>query len=183
MGQSIGFMELSSIAKGIETVDAMMKMAEVELLHTQAIPRGKFTILIAGAQAQVEQSLQAGAQCASQSLMGQFIIPNVHDQVLPALRSKIKVEDIEAVGVIETKDVTAAILAADAAVKKAAVTLLEVFSGKGAGGKGFVTFTGEVGAVRSAVAAGIETIPKSDALVSWVVIPYAHKSLLKVLSQ
>ena len=31
----------------------------------------------------------------------------------------------------------------DAAVKKAAVTLIEVFPGKGAGGKGYVTLTGE----------------------------------------
>ena len=183
MGRSIGFIELSSIAKGIETVDAMMKMAEVELLHTQAIPRGKFTILIGGEQAEVEQSLQAGIQCADKTLIDQFIIQNVHDQVLPAMKSKIKVEDLEAVGVIETKDAAAAIYAADAAAKKAAVTLLEVFPGKGAGGKGWVTMTGEVGAVRSAVAAGVETIQKEDSLVSWIVIPYAHKSLLKVLSQ
>lgn len=183
MGISIGFIELSSIAKGIEAADAMMKMAEVELLHTQAIPRGKFTILIGGEQAHVEQSLQAGIQCASQTLIDQFIIQNVHDQVLPAMKSRISVNVLEAVGVIETKDATAAILAADAAAKKAAVTLLEVFPGKGAGGKGYVTFTGEVGAVRSAVAAGIETIKRNESLISWVVIPYAHKSLLKVLSQ
>ena len=182
MGQAIGFIELSSIAKGIETVDAMMKMAEVELLHTQAIPRGKFVILIGGAQAEVEQSLQAGLQCAGSAVMDHTLIPNLHEQVLPSIRARIPVDDLEAVGVIETKDVTAAIFAADAAVKKAAVTLIEVFPGKGAGGKGYVTFTGEVGAVRSAVSAGVETV-KKEALVSWVVIPYAHKSLLKVLSQ
>ena len=183
MGQAIGFIELSSIAKGNEAADAMEKMAEGELLHTQAIPRGKFTILIGGAQAEVEQSLQAGVDCASQWLMDHFIIQNVDEQVLPALRGRQKVDTLEAVGVIETKDAAAAVFAADAAVKKAAVTLIEVFPGKGAGGKGYVTLTGEVGAVRSAVAAGIESIKKESALVSWVVIPYAHKSLLKVLSQ
>ena len=183
MGQAVGFIELSSIARGIETVDAMMKMAQVELLHAQAIPRGKFIILIGGAQAEVEQSLEAGIQCAEKALIDHVLIQNLHEQVLPAIRSRIVVDDIEAVGVIETKDVTASIFAADAAVKKAAVTLIEVFPGKSAGGKGFVTLTGEVGAVRAAVAAGVETIKKEDSLVSWVVIPYAHKSLLKVLSQ
>lgn len=183
MGQAIGFIELSSIAKGIETVDAMMKMAQVELLHTQAIPRGKFVILIGGAQAEVEQSLQAGTECAGNALMDHVLIPNLHDQVLPAVQARIKVDDLEAVGVIETKDVTASIFAADAAAKKAAITLIEVFPGRGAGGKGYVTLTGEVGAVRAAVAAGVETIQRTDSLVSWVVIPYAHKSLLKVISQ
>ena len=176
-------MEVSSIAKGIECADAMMKMAEVDLLHTQAIPRGKFTILIGGEQAEVEQSLQAGIQCAEQTLIDHLLIPNVHEQVLPAMKSKIKVEEIEAIGVIETKDVTAVLFAADAAVKKAHVTLIEIFPGKGAGGKGYVTLTGEVGAVRSAVAAGVETIRKEGSLVGSVVIPYAHKSLLKTLTQ
>ena len=182
MGQAVGFIELSSIARGIESVDAMMKMAQVDLLQTQAIPRGKFTILIGGEQAEVEQSLQAGIRVADKTLIDQFIIQNVHDQVLPAMKARIKVEELEAVGVIETKDATAAVFAADAAAKKAAVTLLEVFAGKGAGGKGYVTLTGEVGAVRAAVAAGIETIKKNDALISWVVIPYAHKALLGVVS-
>src|SRR3989338_9516718 len=183
MKPAIGFLELSSIAKGIETIDAMLKMAEVDLLYSQAIPRGKFIILIGGEQAEVEQSLQAGIQMADSTLMDYFIIPNVHEQVLPALKSRIKVEKIEAVGVIETKDVAASIFAADAAVKKAAVTLIEVFPGRGAGGKGFITLTGEVGAVRAAVAAGAESVKKEGALVSSIVIPYAHKALLQVLTQ
>ena len=183
MSQAIAFIELSSIAKGIEAADAMMKMAEVELLHTQAIPRGKFTILIGGAQAEVEQALQAGLESAGSVLLDHILIQNVHARVLPALRGRQKVEDIEAVGVIETKDAAAAIYAADAAAKKANVTLIEVFPGKGAGGKGFVTLTGEVGAVKSAITAGIESLKKESSLVSWVVIPYAHKSLLKVLAQ
>ncbi|MBI2118733.1 MAG: BMC domain-containing protein [Elusimicrobia bacterium] len=182
MKPAIGFLELSSIAKGIETIDVMLKMAEVDLLYSQAIPRGKFIILIGGEQAEVEQSLQAGIQIADSTLMDYFIIPNVHEQVLPALKSRIKVEKIEAVGVIETKDVAASIFAADAAVKKAAVTLIEVFPGRGAGGKGYITLTGEVGAVRAAINAGVETIKKEGALVSSVVIPFAHPSLLKALT-
>ena len=104
MKPAIGFLELSSIAKGIESVDVMMKKSEVEILYTQAIPRGKFVILIGGELAEVEQSMQSGVEFANEILIDHFIIPNVHEQVLPALRSEIKVEDIEAVGVIETKD-------------------------------------------------------------------------------
>jgi len=75
MEPAIAFVELSSIAKGIESVDAMVKMAEVEVLHTQAIPRGKFIILIGGKQAEVEQAMQAGLQMADKTLIDFFIIP------------------------------------------------------------------------------------------------------------
>ena len=46
-----------------------------------------------------------------------------------------------------------AITAADVAAKAANVTLIEVRIGYAIGGKGFVTLTGDVGAVREAVAA------------------------------
>ncbi len=183
MKPSIGFLEVSSIAKGVESLDAMAKSATIEILRARAIPRGKFIILIGGEQAEVEHSMQTGLQMADQTVIDHFLIPNVHAQVLPALQARIKVDDIEAVGVIETKDVAPSILAADAAAKKAAITLIEVFPGNGAGGKGYVVLTGEVGAVRSAVNAGVAAIRKEGALVSSIVIPYAHKSLLPVLTQ
>ncbi len=180
---AIGFLEVSSIAKGIEAIDSMMKMAEVDLLHSQPIPRGKFTILIGGEQAEVEQSMRAGIETAGATLIDHFLIPNVQEQILPALKGKIKVAEIEAVGIIETKDVAATIFAADAAVKKAHVTLIEIFPGRGAGGKGYLTLTGEVGAVRSAIQAGVETIKQENGLVHSVIIPFAHKKLLKALTE
>jgi microcompartment protein CcmL/EutN len=179
---AIGFLEVSSIARGIEAVDAMAKMAEVDVLHTQAIPRGKFVIMIGGEQAEVEQALQAGMQIAAAVIVDHFLIPNLDPQVLPAMKGRIAVDALEAVGIIETKDAAAAVFAADAAVKKAAVKLIEVFPGRGAGGKGYLTLTGEVGAVRAAVNAGVETIKKDGALVASVVIPYAHPSLRQVIA-
>ena len=42
--------------------------------------------------------------------------------------------------------------------------------------------TGEVGAVRSAVAAGVAAIHKDGMLIAEVVIPYAHAALAKSLT-
>jgi microcompartment protein CcmL/EutN len=81
---------------------------------------------------------------------------------------------------IETKEVASAIYAADAAVKAAAVWLIEARNQ--AGGKGLVILAGEVGAVRAAVAAGVATIKKDGMLVSDVVIAFAHRDLLKGLT-
>lgn len=178
---AIGFLETSSIAKGIESLDAAMKMAGVEYITSAALPRGKYFWMIGGAQADVEQSMQAGINIAANTVVDRFIIQNVDPQVMPAFRARIKVPKLEAVGMIETKEVASAVYAADAAVKAASVTLIEGRNVPGA--KGLVVLTGEVGAVRSAVTAGVATIKKEGMLVSQVVIPFAHDALLRALTQ
>ena len=92
----------------------------------------------------------------------------------------MKVETLEAVGIIETKEVASAIYAGDAAVKAANVTLIEARNQPGA--KGMVVLTGDVGAVRSAVAAGVAAIRRDGMLIAEVVIPFAHPALVKSLT-
>lgn len=174
-GPAIGFLELSSIGRGIEATDAMLKRAQVELLLTTVVPRGKYLIMIGGTVADVEASLGAGREVGGNSVLDEFIIQNAHPQLPPAIRGRIKVDDIEAVGIIETREVASAIYAGDAAAKAAEVTLIEARNQPG--GKGLVVLTGDVAAVRAAVAAGVATIKKDGMLISEVVIPYAHKAL------
>ncbi|OGS01893.1 MAG: hypothetical protein A3G41_02790 [Elusimicrobia bacterium RIFCSPLOWO2_12_FULL_59_9] len=179
---ALGFIETSSIAKGIEASDAMCKMAEVKLLKAAGIPRGKYIVLVAGTAGEVESSLRIGKQTAGDTLVAHFIIRNVHEQILPALDKRVGVERLEAVGVIETKEAAPAIFAADAAAKAARVHVVEVRAGGGIGGKGIVTLTGEVSAVRSAVNAGVATVPPG-LLISFIVIPEAHEQLLSSLTK
>jgi microcompartment protein CcmL/EutN len=158
----------------------MMKMADVELLMTALIPRGKYLIMIGGRVADVEAALRAGLNKAAETVLDHFIIQNVHPELPPAIKGRVKVERIEAVGLIETKEVAPAIYAGDAAVKAAAVQLIEARNQPG--GKGLVVLTGEVGAVRTAVAAGVASIKKRELLIAEIVIPYAHPSLAKALT-
>lgn len=176
----IGFIESSSIAKGIEATDTMMKMADVELLMTAIIPRGKYLIMIGGNVADVQASLRAGMQTAAGTVLDHFIIKNVHPELPPAIKGRVKPDRIEAIGIIETKEVASAIYAGDAAVKSANVQLIEARNQPG--GKGLVVMTGEVGAVRTAVAAGVASITKDGMLISEVVIPYAHEAVRKNLT-
>lgn len=180
MGPAIGCLELGSIGRGIEAVDAMLKRADVELLTTTIVPRGKYLIMIGGQVADVEASLAAGREVGGAAVLDEFIIQNAHPQLAPAIRGRVKVAEIEAVGILETKEIASAIYAADAAVKAAEVTLIEARSQPG--GKGLVVLTGDVAAVRAAVAAGVATIKKDGTLISEVVIPYAHKSLVASLT-
>jgi microcompartment protein CcmL/EutN len=178
---AVGLLEGSSIAKGIEASDAMVKMASVKLAKTAIVARGKYIIMISGPTGEVESALRAGRQMLGKTLIDEVLIRNVHSQVVAALDKRVAVEALEAVGVIETKDAVAVVRAADAAAKAASVHLLEVKTVVG-GGKGYVTMTGEVGAVRSAVAAGIQAVPEGQ-LVSHVVIPQPDAQLLRTIGQ
>ena len=179
-GPAIAMLETSSIARGIEATDAMMKRASVDLLLTTIVPRGKYLVLIGGDVADVEAAIRAGRDTAGSTVVDEFLIQNVHPQLPPAIKGKVKVETLEAVGIIETKEVASAIYAGDAAVKAANVTLIEARNQPGA--KGMVVLTGDVGAVRSAVAAGVAAIRREGMLIAEVVIPFAHPALVKSLT-
>lgn len=178
---AIGFLETNSIAKGIEASDGMCKMAGIELVDAYPICPGKYIILITGLLASVQSSMNRGIEIAGDTVVDKIIIPNVHPQVIPAILGTNKIELFEAVGIIETFTIASCILAADAAVKAAKVSLIELRLGKGIGGKSFVTMCGEVGAVRSAVNGGCEVIKDLGVLVQRVVIPQAHLELKRTL--
>ncbi len=86
----------------------------------------------------------------------------------------------EALGMIETKGLTAAIEAADAMVKAASVTL----AGMEKIGSGLVTVMvrGDVGAVKAAVEAGNAAACNVGEVVSCHVIPRPHMGVDKMLS-
>ena len=180
-GPAIAFLETSSIARGVEAVDAMMKRASVDLLMTTIVPRGKYLIMVGGAVADVEAALRAGLETAADTVVDHFLIQNAHRDLPDAIRGKRKVELVEAVGLIETKEIASAIFAGDAAAKAADVELIEARNQPGA--KGLVVVTGDVAAVRAAVAAGVATIRKDGMLVAEVVIPRAHEALAEALTK
>ena len=55
MYETIGFLELNSIAKGVEAADAILKAAETELLFARAGCPGKYYILFTGEVAAVKR--------------------------------------------------------------------------------------------------------------------------------
>ena len=85
----------------------------------------------------------------------------------------------EALGMVETRGLTAAIDAADAMTKAAEVTLV----GTEKIGSGLVTVLvrGDVGAVKAAVEAGESAASKLGELVATHVIPRPHNDVEKIL--
>ncbi|SHH86669.1 BMC domain-containing protein [Clostridium grantii] len=88
---------------------------------------------------------------------------------------------MQSIGLIETKGLLAAIEAADAMVKSADVNIVE----KTYVGGGLVTIivTGDVGAVKAAIEAGVAAVKKLDqeSLVSEHIIPRPHEELKSII--
>ena len=178
MGKAIGMVELSSIARGMETSDSMVKAAQVALLRSVTVCPGKYMVIIGGDTGAVRAAMEAGRQKGAQYVVDTLLIPSVHEQVFPAISGTVEVTNPQAVGVVEFYSIASAIQAADAAVKAAQVTLIEVRTGYAIGGKGFVVLTGDVGAVRAAVEAAKQA---GELFVESTVIPRPAPQLLKSL--
>lgn len=178
MGNAIGMVELTSIARGIEVCDFMLKAAQVELVRSCTVCPGKYMVIVAGETGDVKASMAEGKKRSGEYLVDSLFIPNIHTQLIPALSAVNQVPKTGAVGVIEFYSVASAISAADVAAKAAQITLIEVRIGFAIGGKGFVSLTGEIGAVRAAIAAAEKS---SELYLQSTVIPKPSPKLFEAL--
>ena len=181
MLETIGFLELNSIAKGVEAADLILKTAEVDLIFAKAGCPGKYYILFTGEVAAVKASLDAGAAIGGNHTVDSCVIPRVHPQVIKAINLAAEPGTPGAIGVMEFFSVTASVYAADAAVKAADVDLIDVRLGTGIGGKSFVVRTGDDAAGREANECGIHTENAEGMEVSHVVIPNPRKEIFDSL--
>lgn len=179
--QAVGCVETSSIARGLESADAMLKAAQVTLLTATPVCPGKYIVLVGGHVAEVTAAVAAGEAVAADTLVDRLVIPNIHPQVLQAFTATTDPGDIKALGMIETFSVAAAIIAGDEAVKAAQVNLLEIRLARAMGGKAFTLLTGEVSAVRAAIDAGIRAAKTQGLLLGSTIIPSPHPDLLPSL--
>ena len=169
--QAVGMIEFNSVAAGIEGADVMVKTAAVEPLMVKAICPGKFVVGVYADVAAVEAAVAAGLGIGQGSVLDHFVIANIDEAVIRAMSCATEKVDGAALGVVETFSVAACIEAADAAVKAAAVDLIEVRIAMGLGGKAFFLLAGDVGPVKASVDAGAAMAGSRGMLVRHVVIP------------
>ena len=105
------------------------------------------------------------------------MLANIDERVLKAFQSPPGMQPGRALGIVETFGAAPAILAADGAVKAAAVELVEVRIGGGMGGKALVCFTGAVDAVEAA-AAHIRQLVEPELLAYAAVLPAPHPEII-----
>ena len=181
MGVSIGSVELNSVAAGVITGDAMLKAANVNLVAAQPTCPGKFIIIVSGDTSSVETAVKAGMASGKDKVVDTLMIPSVAPEVIPAIMWTSAPEQSEAVGVIETFSLASAIIAADYAVKSAAVDLIEVRLGRGLGGKAFVVLTGKVSDVTTATDYARKQLAEEGMVLNITVVPSLHPDLYQAL--
>ncbi|MCP4543096.1 MAG: BMC domain-containing protein [Chloroflexi bacterium] len=174
---ALALLEFNSIAAGIQAADAMVKRAPIDVIRAGTVQPGKYLVLIGGAVADVEESLAAGREVGDDAAVDFVYLPFVHPEVVDAVGGGRVPEITDALGIVETSTVAAAIHAADAGVKGAQVRLVEVRLADGLGGKGIVLFSGLVADVEVAVEIGVGVLERPDLLVRQVVIPRLHPEM------
>ena len=177
MLRALGMVELKSIAKGFSAADAMVKTAEVELVTAKPICPGKFIVLVRGGIAAVAAALERSRRDFGDFLLDSFLLGNPHDHVFAALTEEYQFQEVEAMGVVETWSVPAALVTADQGAKAAQSDVVKVGLARELGGKAFVLFTGEIAAVQASVDAAVKDERVKEKLIDTSLIPNPDKKL------
>ena len=168
MSEALALLEIASLARGVVAADAVAKKASVELLQCGPVSPGKYLVLFAGGVAEVDESLQAGAAAAGDSLLDRLFLSQAHEQLLPAVRAGTQgfahAQAEEPAGLIEVHSVAAALRSADAACKAAEVRLQLLHLARGIGGKAWFILRGELHSVEASMQAA--TAAAGDGLLA-----------------
>lgn len=151
MAKAIGMIEFKTVSAGVTAADTMVKTAAVELLEAQVVCPGKYIALITGDLSAVRSAVDAAQAKNEEQFIDSFVLGNPHESIFPAIYGTTQVENVSALGIIETYDASSIIVAADEAAKTAIVDLIELRIAKGMCGKSYLYLTGEIAAVEAAI--------------------------------
>ena len=83
--ESIGLLEIQGLVAAIEGLDAMVKAADVRIIHTEKRLGGRLvTMIVAGSVSAVTVALESGKAAAAElgEIFGCEVIANPHEEVL-----------------------------------------------------------------------------------------------------
>ena len=179
--KAIGMVEYKTVSTCIKAADLIVKTADVELIQAQTVCPGKFIILFTGDLSAIRVSVDAAQNTYPESLIDSFVLGNPHESLFKALTCTAEIDNVQALGVIETFTGAAAIVAADHAAKTAEVTVFEIRVARGMCGKSYVLLTGSVAAVTEAVESSVALIKEEGLMLDYAVIPSPSKEFVKTL--
>ena len=206
MKDALGILEVTGLTPAMVALDAMDKAGEIRVLQVESNDFYGVVLKVTGSQASVATAIAAGKSVAEQ--MGGkpvgTVLNNPDEKAWPALESKVEVspliqqpivktpnyeaiasrkgsamENISALGFIETQGFTAVFEAIDSACKAANVEVL----GKEKLGGGYITVVikGDVAAVQAAVEAGVTKVGSLGKLIAGHVIARPSAAVLSLL--
>lgn len=193
--EALGLVETLAIVPVIEATDKMLKAGDVELVAFEAGGSTLCTVFVKGDVAACRSAVEAGAAAAEK--IGTLTGKNVMPRPIKAISAIVNTHDIDpedgepeeypegptrALGMVETFGVLYLMEAADAMCKAADVELVgyeNIYDG-------YVSalVRGDVGACKTAVAAGVKAIEDmGHEVYSHVVIARPHPGLEKIIKR
>lgn len=157
MKEALALIEVDSVARGLASLDALVKKAPVDILEANLIEPGRFLLLFAGGVAEVEESYQEALARAEDAVVDQLLLPRAHEAILAGLRGKMVLrgaDELDTLGVIEGRRVAGTLEACDRSLKDADVTLAGVRVAGGLGGRAYYVVFGAQHDVEAAIDAG-----------------------------
>ena len=151
MSKAIGMIEFKTVAAGITAADQMVKTANVEIIEAQTVCPGKYIALISGDLSAVKAAVERAEMTRPDELIDSFVLGNPDESIFPAIYGSSQIDEVNALGILETYDAASIIVAADIAAKTAIVKLIELRIAKGMCGKSYMLITGEVAACEAAI--------------------------------
>jgi microcompartment protein CcmL/EutN len=175
-GPALALLELDSIARGYVVADALLKRAPARIVFAEATTPGKYLVLFTGEVADVEESLRAGTEAAGATLIDTLYLPYAHERLLEGIGGLFVQLAGESLAIVETQTVASTLKAADAALKRAEVTLTHLHLARGVGGKGWFRLEGELHMVEAAIEAITDAV-QAPLLIATELIQRPHAEL------
>lgn len=179
MGRALGMIEFKTVSTGVTAADAMVKTAAVELVEAQTVCPGKYIALITGDLSAVDAAVDTAKVRYGEQLIDSFVLGNPHEGIFPAIYGTTHIEHISSLGILETFDAAAIIVAADVAAKTSEVELIELRIAKGMCGKSYVFLCGEVSAVEAAISKAKATVAETGMYLDSAAIAHPDPQICK----
>lgn len=179
MSKALGMIEFKTVSAGVTAADSMVKTAAVELIEAQVVCPGKYIALITGDLSAVDAAVANAKTQYGEQLIDSFVLGNPHEGIFPAIYGTTHVDHISSLGVLETFDAAAIIVAADVAAKTSEVELIELRIAKGMCGKSYLFLCGEVSAVEAAISRAKMSVSEGGMFLDSTVIAHPDEQICK----
>jgi len=177
MSKAIGMIEFKTTATGVTAADAMVKTSDVEIVEAQTVCPGKYIAIITGDLSAVKAAVDTAVTTYEDKCIDSFVLGNPHESLFPAIYGTTQVEEISALGILETYDAASIIEAA----KTAIVDLIELRIAKGMCGKSYMMITGEVSAVSASIDRAKELVAAKGMYLDSSVIAHPDRRMIDSL--
>ena len=152
-GPALAMLELADVPAGYAALDALVKEAPVSVIAAGTVQCGHFLIAFAGEVLPVEISFERAVRVADRSILDLVLLPHAEARILPALVEEKRQFPApgDALGVLQTGSSPTLLRAVDAALKGAAVELVELRIAEGLAGRGLATLWGDQHDMQAAI--------------------------------